>query len=857
MELLEREPFLDALGVYATDAASGNGRLVVIAGEAGIGKTALVDAFREARPDVRWLWGACDGGFTPRPLGPLHEIATTVGGRLRELYAADADRSDLFAEFTALLDAGPGVVGVIVEDLHWADEASLDWLAYVARRVGRTRALVIATCRDTEPGPDDILGTVMGRITSHGSTRRISLPPLTLDGVRRLTDGHDPDRVHALTGGNPFLVTEVLADTSGAVPPSVADVVRGRVLHHSSAAQRMLAAAAVIGRPAPAPLLAAVAGVSPTALDECVGSGTLVAQGPLFAFRHELMRQAVEQGIPRVQAMELHRVALMAVDHDGAGHAELAHHAEATDDSPAALVHARAAGDEAAALGSHREAVLQYRRALRHVPDHEVSTRADILDALGDALGMMDRWTEAAEHREEAVDIRRSLGDREQLAASLRRYTTSLWRLCRGVEERNAAEELMELMRDAPDSPEKAAAFHLNAYHGYADPGDAPHVLAEALAILDRIDGDHLALRSSVLCALAAAECSRGRDGLPLQERSLEAALRSGDSTETARQYRNLYDLAIELLRLDDFEWAYREGLAYALDHDAYTYSACMQGTRIHYHLRRGELGLAIGQANELVTEDLSPVNRMYNLLAHTPALIRTGHIDAPARLAELRALVRDNGSLEYQLSMATVVAEAAWSTHRPELVDDEILAIARAGKHDPRPAFAELAVWLTRLGHFDRVDVPMRPPYSFEVAGDRRAAAEAWRDLGCPFEEAMCLTFTGEVSSMREALEILTRIGARQAATQVRRMLQEQGVHVPAQRGPRTTTADHPAGLTAREAEVLDLVRDGLTNALIAERLVLSPRTVDHHVSAVLRKLGVSTRAEAADLAPTFAIPG
>src|SRR3954447_13840877 len=114
MTLLEREPFLKDLGTHAAEAAAGNGRLVVITGEAGIGKTSLVDAFRASRPDLTWLWSACDGGFTPRPLGPLHDIARLSGGRLRELFASDVDRNDLFAEFLAVLEAGPGLVGVVV-----------------------------------------------------------------------------------------------------------------------------------------------------------------------------------------------------------------------------------------------------------------------------------------------------------------------------------------------------------------------------------------------------------------------------------------------------------------------------------------------------------------------------------------------------------------------------------------------------------------------------------------------------------------------------------------------------------------------------------------------------------------------
>jgi DNA-binding CsgD family transcriptional regulator/tetratricopeptide (TPR) repeat protein len=855
MELLERDLHINALSDYATDAASGNGRLVLVTGEAGIGKTALVDAFRETRPDIRWLWGACDGGFTPRPLGPLQEIATEVGGRLRELYAADTDRSDLFSEFTALLDAGPGVVGVVVEDLHWADEASLDWLAYVARRVGRSRALVIATYRETELGADELLGTVMGRIAAQGSTRRLSLPPLTVDGVRRLSDGHDPESVHALTGGNPFLVTEVLSDTTGTMPPSVADVVRTRVLHHSGPAQRMLAAAAVLARPAPAPLLAAVAGVSATTLDECVASGTLVGQGPLFTFRHELTRQAVEQGVPLVQAMELHRVALMALEHDGAGHAELAHHADAADDSEATLTHARTAGDEAAALGSNREAVLQYRRALRHLPDGELSARAEVLDALGDVLGVMDRWAESAEHREEAVEIRRSLGVREPLAHSLERYTIALWRLCRGDEERKVVDELTALMRDAPDSAEKALSLVLVANGGYGDPDDGPEMLGEALRILDRLDQDNPKLRSSVLGALAYVESARGGDGLPLMERSMDAALASGSPADIARQYTNLYTLAVAQLRPDEFEWAYTDGLAYALDHDAFTYTACIRGAHGANLLRRGDLEASAALTGELIDLNLSPVNRMYNLIAHVPALLRIGHPDAMPRLEDFRALVRDNRSVEYQLALAPIVVETAWLTGRPELVDEEILEIARAGQRGDRRLYAELAVWLLRLGHVDQIELPLLPPYDLEAAGDRHGAAAAWRQLGCPYEEAMCLTFTGEPEAMCEALEILTRIGATQAAARVRQLLHEQGVRIAAPRRPRTSTAAHPAGLTAREAEVLDLLREDLTNAQIAERLVLSPRTVDHHVSAVLGKLGVSTRAEAAERAETLAI--
>src|SRR5690348_15537426 len=302
MELLERGSCMGALEEYATDVAAGRGRLVLVTGEAGIGKTAVVDAFREARADLTWLWGACDGGFTPRPLGPLHEIARQVGGRLRELACEDADRNELFAAFLDHIADSPGPIGIVVEDLHWADEATLDWLGHLSRRLGNLGALVLATHREDEPG-DGQLAEVLGRIATHGSTRRMSLSRLSLDAVRRLApEGADFSDLHVLTGGNPFYLGEVLALGSAEVPPSVADVVRARVLHHSPPAQRILAAAAVLGRPAAAATFAAVAGTAARHVDECVASGTLVPVVRGFAFRHELTRRAVEQGLPRVQA---------------------------------------------------------------------------------------------------------------------------------------------------------------------------------------------------------------------------------------------------------------------------------------------------------------------------------------------------------------------------------------------------------------------------------------------------------------------------------------------------------------------------------------------------------------------------
>jgi len=163
MELLERGRFLDVLDEYARDAAAGSGRFVLLAGEAGVGKTSLLEAFRERRPELRWLWGACDGSFTPRPLGPLYEIAMDVGGRPAELCTNGADRRELFAAFLDELNGADGTV-VVIEDLHWADDATLDWLRHLARRVAGIPAMVVASYRDDEPASDNPLRGVIGQV---------------------------------------------------------------------------------------------------------------------------------------------------------------------------------------------------------------------------------------------------------------------------------------------------------------------------------------------------------------------------------------------------------------------------------------------------------------------------------------------------------------------------------------------------------------------------------------------------------------------------------------------------------------------------------------------------------------------
>lgn len=845
MELLERGSCLGALEEYAADAAAGRGRLVLVTGEAGIGKTAVVDAFRSARPDLTWLWGACDGGFTPRPLGPLFEIGLQAGGRLRELCTGETDRNTLFAEFLATLESCAGTPAVVVEDLHWADEATLDWLGHLSRRLGRVGALVLVTYREDEAG-DGLLADAMGRVATHGSTRRMSLARLSAEAVRTLAPaGTDATELHALTGGNPFYLGEVLALGTAEVPPSVADLVRARVLQHSAPAQRILAAAAILGRPGPASTFAALAGTAAAHVDECVASGTLVAVDRGFAFRHELTRRAVERGVPHVQATELHRIALLSLEQERADVAELTHHAYGAGDAEAVLRYAPAAARVAADASAHREATIQLARALEFAAGLAAGPLADLEEAMAESLSARDQWAEAAPHWERVIELRRALGDPAALSRGLRRYGVCLWRLCRTEECRAVEEESFALMRDADDSPERALAFFSRGNSEDATPEERREALDECTRIAKDLQDDALVGR-----ALLGQGFVDGEDGIihfDLLEEGLEHALRAGDSNLAACICTNLYEGSVDVLRLDLYSARYEEWLTYALDHEQHTYSVCMRGSRVTELMRRGRLEEAVVLAQATAEETISPVNRMHLGIGLAAAGFRLGRPEARAWLEQTWELGQGNDETFWLIQIAAAAAQGAWLTGDLGLVDARVHEVQRRGAtHDPWMQ-GELSSWLQRLGVEVDQDDRFPEPYSLELAGRHEAAAAVWRALGCPFEEAVALAACGEVEHRLRALEILGEIGADPAARRVRAQLAADGVRVPAQRGPRAATAAHPAGLTTREAEVLALLAERLTNAEIADRLVLSPRTVDRHVSAVLAKLGVSRRAEAA----------
>lgn len=850
MDLLERGPQLAALVEYAEDAARGRARLVLVAGEAGAGKTALVEALRGQVPEARWLVGACDGLFTPRPLGPLLDVAEQTGGELAALCErTDVPRAQLFRALVRDLTTHEGATVLVVEDVHWADRATLDLVHHLSRGIDGARLLVVLTYRDDPADVPPDLTRLLGDLVRQGSTRHVTVPPLTREAVATLTarSGIGPDELLRLTGGNPFFLTEVLAVATDQIPSTARSAVLSRVVGLGPGARRALEEVALLGVRVELEVARAVTGLTPQELDELVANGVLRADDEVVAFRHEIARRAIADTVPEHRLADVHRRALSVLEEAGCtDHARLAHHADGAGDSALVLVHAPLAARAAARLGAHRQAVEHDERAVRHADGAGPRRQAELLVQLLDELGVTDRWSEALEAGERALALWEQLDDPVGTATTLRRTAAAYWRLGRGRESREAGRRAVALLEPLGPSPELGEA--LGALAGRLMVGgenaEAVRVARRARELAVRFDLP--GVQADTDNTEACAHANEGQEWLPLLTRSLRLARRHGLHTEAGRAWTNLVTMHQVELRLEEALSVAAEGLAYTAEHGVGTWARCLRGARAEALEQLGRWDEAVHEGEALLAEPASPENRLQPSLVIGRIRLRRANPGAGPPLEEALATARGSGDPQFVVPAALAMAESAWTDGDVAAARSHLgLARAVASGVDPLTR-GQLLTWESRLGVPTDQD-GVAEAYAVQVA-DPRAAARSWQRLGCPFPAALALVDAGDEASLREALQLLDGLGAVATARRVRRLMREAGIRaVPA--GARAATRANPFGLTPREQEVLDHVVAGLGNAEIAAALFVTPKTVEHHVSHVLAKLGAADRREAAAL--------
>ena len=676
MQLLERETQLAALAEYARDARGGDGRLVLIAGEGGVGKSALVEQLQQDMPGARWSWGACDGLFTPRPLGPMFDLAGQLGGELVGLCRADAAREELFGALLRQVSE-PGVLDVmVVEDVHWADEATVDLLRFLGRRIRDAAVLLIATYRDDGLAADDPLRVALGDLAAQRSTRRVGLAPLSAGAVRVLAadSGLEAAALFRLTGGNPFYITEVLEAGMDQVPVSARDAVLARVARLSSESRAVLDVAALTGTRVELRLLESIAPCPAPVVDELLASGLLAGDGGWLRFRHEIARLAVERAVSAHRRSGLHArilAALRILDSDD--DAQLAFHAEGAGDGPAVLRHAPSAARRAAELASHREAAAQFERALRFADVADPAMVAGLYDGLAQELSLLDRCDDAVEAGSRALTLWRSAGDRLREGETLRRLGCEAKHLCRGREAVAWAEAAVSILEPLGVTTELARAYSsLAAQRMCTD----EHEEAIALAGRARAIAESLDVPEVVSDSLNTEGCSAAALGRPwagLLHRALEIALDAGLEEQAGRAYVNLYCNYSDARRFAEGERCYADGVAYCDDHDVTTYATWLRSERAAVLEKTGRWAEAVALSTELLTQaGASPINRLCSLSRLGTIRARRGEPGVWEYLDE--AMTAAEGTAEPQQigPVRLARAEAFWLEGKPELAQRE-----------------------------------------------------------------------------------------------------------------------------------------------------------------------------------------
>ena len=837
---------LGALLQYADEARARAGRLVLVSGEGGVGKSSLVEELQRRMPDATWAWGACDGLFTPRPLAPLHDIARELGGDLLEVVRSAATRDEMF---DALLQASSDVddlAVLVVEDVQWADDATLDLLRFLARRLRRLPVLLVVTFRDDALPPTHPLRVALGELAARPFARRIDLPPLTEAGVRRLAAGtsYSPQELHRLTGGNPFFVVEVLCEPGTEIPASARDAVLARTAALDEAARAALDASALDGLRVDGPVVARATGAALGTFDDLIAAGLLVPDGDALRFRHELARRAVLSEIPPHRRVAGHRALLEALEDVRCDDlARIAHHAEGAGEADLVCRYAPLAARQASALGAHREAAAQYERALRFAPE-DPRELAELYDGYAEALALVDSWPQAAEARQRAIQIWHDLGEQRREGHDHRKLSAVMWRLCRGAECVAAEKRAIELLEPLGDDPELARALSSHAFLLWNDDPEAAEstlMRAErkALALGD------VPLHSDVVNTHAFWLFTRRQEWSARMGEALRLALESGGEAQVGRAYANAYTYYIAQYRFSAGERFWRDGIAYCDEHDIPTYATCLRGHRATALVDLGRWDEAVAIAERVLTTEASPVNLLTSQVTLGLVRARRGLPGALEVLDPGVAAADDLGEAEWIAFTRLARAEVHWLAGCDDAARADLAVVRRAVTPMEYLLDAQLSVWELRLLGTATPVSPAPGPWATALAGDHAATAVHWDRLFCPYNAALSLYDTGEESHLREAVTRFEGLGADAAVWRTRQRMKELG-HRGVPTGARATTRSHPLGLTRREDEVLGLLGEGLTNDEIAGRLVLSTRTVDHHVSAVLGKLGVSSRGAA-----------
>ena len=840
--LLERDGELGLMADLLAGVDSAGGKVVLLRGEAGIGKSSLITEFAERNAnETHLLFGSCDDLLTPQPLGPFWDFAREEPSLAEPL--ENGDRPGVLAATMDLLSRSLRPSILVIEDTHWADEATLDAIKYLGRRIARTNGLLVLTYRDGEVDYDHPLRGVIGDLPPQ-SVVRMQLSGLSTQAVAAMVDDTDLDldEVLALTGGNPLFVTEILASGVETVPSSIQDSVLARATRLSSGARRLLDLVSVIPGESERSLIADIVGPTEEQMTECVRQGLLRVGDDVVAFHHELTRRAVESALSSTDRRRLNQQILAELG-GVADPSRLVHHAREAGDVESIIEFAPKAARAAMAIESHREALAHFRTLEPYLDRIAEADRAAIVDDWARNEFYLDN-VESLDILARAIELHRSTGDDRALARALT-FAVRVNEVNGQPEAADACSvEMMAILESYPPSAALAFAVSQRAWLSMMR-GDGVRAieLSDRAIELAKETGDELALIYALNTKGTETYLRGDAGGFQLLEEARTRAEQGGYPFEETRALTNMTSAAADRRQLELASDLAQRARDTADRYELRLLEAYAQAQYAEVLLWKGQWTTAEDNATEVLGSH--PHTDLLTGWVLGKLQTRRGRPEARLTVADTWMQAEHTGEMQNMLPAAAAVSEFMWLTGDDD--PDRIASVREVLDEGIRQRNSwtggDLAFWLWKLGELSETPEGIAEPYRLVMEGKPVEAATIWDAKGMPYERALALMH-GDQTAQLEALEVLDTLGATAVAAKLRKALRDQGVSVP--RGKGRMTRDHSAGLTARQAEVLQLLDEGLSNTEIADRLFVSSRTIENHVSAILGKLNSSTRREA-----------
>jgi DNA-binding CsgD family transcriptional regulator len=863
MELVERASFMATLENEFENVIDGEGRCILLTGEAGIGKTSLVKNFSGRKKKMcKTYSGTCDALFTPRPLAPLYDILLQMHGDIPKNIVNINDRVGLFTGFLHQLENQKETTLIVIEDIHWADEATMDFIKFFARRITKFHCLFILTYRDTEIDSQHPLRHVLGQVPPD-SFVRLQLTPLSRYAVEKMAieKGYKGEDVYSISGGNPFYVNEILASYSVGVPDNIKDSILSSYNGLDEKTKQVWQMLSVLPTGLEIKYLEKMEPSYTTKIHSGIDLKILILKENLIFFKHELYRRTIEASLSPFLRIELNKkiLALFQENFEQNGEIErIIHHAKNANAYEVVTHYSPIAARKAAAIGAHVEALRLYLSAIENYQGDDPDTLIQFYEAYAYECYLTSQLKEAIVYTIRSLDLLKRKNDVGRIGNCMRFLSWLYLFDGNRAKSESYGRQSIDAFADQPPSKAKAMAYanmgRLKAMSNEKEEcilwNEKATAMAEELA-----DEETLCYAWNSLGTILSKIHSSRIKGFEFLHKSLRLALKNNYEEYTVHAYANLVGTAVVTKDYLLAKKMLEEGIQFCEDRDLDLGTKYLSVFKARMYLETGLWKEAYNIANNFLTnEEQVSLIEIVLLVSAATIKMRRGDSDALPQLLEAKEKAFETGRLDRILPAITALLEYEWIMNRRFAdqadIDYVINAMELRGNIYENSAFA---YWLLKAR---KQRLPLDDLYEGFRINDKTTAIKAaslWKQLGCPYEQALAL-FQGDDNNKREAILIIQELGADAVYNKLKFEMRSSGIKsIP--RGIRKNTRSNPAHLTERELDVLQLLKEGMQNKEIGSKLFISAKTVDNHIGSIFFKLSVHSRAKAIEQATQLQI--